>query len=116
MSSPIMPIGSPADPPSSTAPAIKQEGDGAAFVCEPAAEGRSFEIQATRMTPPQEVIEQVAQAAAVHESMRAEGLELRFSDADRGGPPRVEMIDQAGAATRELSLAEAFAIASGTTE
>jgi hypothetical protein len=115
MSSPIMPIGSRADLPSSTAPAIRQDGDAAAFISELAAEAHPLGIQAARMAPPREVLEQVAQAGAVHERMRGEGLELRFTGAEQNGPPRVAMIDAGVAAPRELSLTEAFAIAAGGT-
>lgn len=112
MSSPIMPIGSSADPPSSTAPAIRQEGDAAAFVSELAAGGRALEIDAARVSPPPEVLDQVARAAAVHERLRSEGVELRFSLRGQGAAPRVEMID-GGGSSRELSLTDAFAMAAG---
>ncbi len=113
MSSPIMPIGSPADPPSSSAPPI-DGGDIASFVSEISGETGQPPISASQGHPPREVLDQLEEAASAHERLRGEGRELRFT-APEGASLMVELVDDEGATLRELSLAEAFAIAAGET-
>jgi hypothetical protein len=70
-------------------------------------------IEAASLTPPPDVLEQVAQAAVVHDELRAGGHELAFLGGSPGEPVSVEVRDTHGNALESLSIADAFDVAAG---
>lgn len=114
MSSPILPVDGPLDPSSpSPIPPVATSADGAgAFVAELAVGANALSIAAHRGAPPQEVLEQIAAAARIEETLRADGQRLRFCTAP-GQPTTIELDERGGEVCRTLSVGEALDIATG---
>jgi hypothetical protein len=70
-------------------------------------------IAPASLSPPPDVLEQVAQAALIHEELRADGHELAFLGGTSGEPVSVEVRDTHGNALETLSIADAFDVAAG---
>lgn len=111
MNSPIMPVDGPSDLPSFTPSATS--GDVAAFVAALAVGESALAIEAARGGPPPEVLDQIATAGRIEETLRASGQQLRFSCAAPGERTRIEVDERGGDAVRTLSVAEALDIATG---
>lgn len=113
MSSPIMPIGSPADSHKTThtPPA------GGSLATTPVAEQpfrqHGADIDAGRGEPPAHVMEQVWLAGARHDQLLAEGWELRFGPGSPGGRIAVTLAGAGGGNGQDIPLSEAFRIAAG---
>jgi hypothetical protein len=69
-------------------------------------------ITARRGGPPPEVLKEIAAAARVEESLRADGQQLRFRTAP-DQPTAIELDEGDGERVRLLSVVEALDIASG---
>lgn len=70
-------------------------------------------IDLTESGPPAEVLEQMAQADAINERLRASGRQLSFALSSDGCSLQIELRDTDGNLLRALSAAEAFEIAAG---
>jgi hypothetical protein len=108
LSSPITPAVAPADGPAA---------DVGAFIAELAAGENALSISARRGGPPPEVLDQIAAAARIEKTLRADGQRLRFHTAP-GQVTKIELdeLDELGGegkAVRTLSVAEALDIATG---
>lgn len=84
MSSPILPVQSPA---------------------------RQLSLSVPRGGPPPEVLDLILAAGEVAEELRESGFELRFLAAPRGGRTGIELHDAAGNTVSTLSTAEAVELA-----
>lgn len=112
MSSPILPVDGPTDLSSRiVSPTVAATDDVGSFIAELAVGENAFSIAVRRGGPPQEVLEQIAAAARLEETMRADGQRMRFHTAP-GQPTSIEL-DQQGESARTLSVAEALDIATG---
>jgi hypothetical protein len=111
MSSPIAPTPSPARTTAPDGVAVRSGVSGAARVS--AAAGPSISLDAIPSSPPQEVFDQMADAAETYERLSAQGRELRFArDAD-SGRTTIEVRDRGGNVLKLLSPAEALELAAG---
>jgi hypothetical protein len=113
MSSPILPIQGAPDLPTATASAAGDAADISAFVSELAASEAMLAPVVSRGAPPPRVFDQIAAADRIHEWLRENGHQLRFSAAAPGERTRVELCDGEGNAVKTLSVIEAFELASG---
>lgn len=113
MSSPILPIQGAPDLPTATASAAGDAADISAFVSELAASEAMLAPVVSRGAPPPQVFDQIAAADRIHEWLRENGHQLRFSAAAPGERTRVELCDGEGNAVKTLSVIEAFELASG---
>jgi hypothetical protein len=109
MSSPTQPIAGPLGP-VQPLPAAPEEDT--AFLPELRLAERRPLIDAGRPGPPPEVLDQLAEAAAVHERLLHAGLTVSF-DSDGAGGPQARLRDRDGAVLRSLSPAEVIALACG---
>ena len=75
--------------------------------------GGSVLLDAIPASPPQEVLDQMANAAHQFERISSEGKQLRFVRHDEHSPTVLEVSDADGAVERRLSLVEAFELAAG---
>jgi len=66
------------------------------------------------MTPPPEVLEEMARAAQTYEELSSQGRELRFARDEQSGRTRIEVRDRAGKVLKTLTHAQALALAAGT--
>ncbi len=66
------------------------------------------------MTPPPEVLEEMAHAAQTYDTLCAQGRELRFARDEQSGRTRIEVRDRAGKVLQTLTHAQALALAAGT--
>jgi uncharacterized FlaG/YvyC family protein len=64
-------------------------------------------------SPPQQVLDEMAAAARVHETLRSSGRELHFSHDAASGRITIEVRDRAGQVLRTISPAEALDVAAG---
>ncbi len=114
MNSPILPVDGPLDlsSPSPIPPAATPAGDVGAFVAELAVGANALSITAHRGAPPQEVLDQIAAAARIEQTLRADGQRLRFCTAP-GQPTTIELDERGGEVSRTLSAGEALDIATG---
>jgi hypothetical protein len=79
----------------------------------PASVDSSVSLEAVPATPPQEVLEQMAEAGQRYEALSAQGQELHFTrDAD-GNVATLEVRGAGGEVLKSLSLAEAVDLAAG---
>jgi hypothetical protein len=118
MSSPITPIDGPSgrsdiSPPPTTPPARSGPVDIAAFARELAGLHRGPGVQAANEGPPPEVLAQIAGAARIHQELRRNGEELRFSLEEGNRSVQVELHDRERGHSRSLSVVEALEIAAG---
>jgi hypothetical protein len=113
MSSPIAPTPTPTGPqaasgasaPAHTAPTRSlQPGT-------PAPQAISFE--ALPSSPPPEVLDEMANAAAVYDRLSAQGRELRFTRDATSGRTQIEVRDRGGNLLGQLSPAQALDLAAG---
>ncbi len=65
------------------------------------------------MTPPHEVLEEMASAAQIHSELSSQGRELRFARDAQSGRTRIEVRDRRGNVLRTLSPAQALEVAAG---
>jgi hypothetical protein len=63
--------------------------------------------------PPQEVLDEMASAARVHDALRAQGRELHFAHDSASGRMTVEVRDSSGHVLRTISPSEALEVAAG---
>jgi hypothetical protein len=82
---------------------------GAPFALEP-----TVSLNAFPSSPPQEVLDQMGNAAQTYEKLSAQGRELRFARDEQSGRTRIEVRDRAGNMLQTLSPAQALALAAGT--
>lgn len=73
----------------------------------------SVSLDAIGANPPQEVLDQMADASQRFQRITSEGKQLRFVRGDDRGPSVLEVRDAAGALEQRLSLSEAFDLAAG---
>lgn len=73
----------------------------------------SVSVQTLPSTPPQEVLEQMANAAQRYDELTAQGRELRFARDEQSGRTRIEVRDRAGHLVKTLSPAQALDVAAG---
>jgi hypothetical protein len=64
-------------------------------------------------TPPAEVLHEMAKAAATHQRLHAQNLELHFAHDTNSGRITIEVRDDAGHVLRTLSPSEALDVAAG---
>jgi uncharacterized FlaG/YvyC family protein len=64
-------------------------------------------------SPPPQVLAEMAQAARVHNGLRAMGRELRFARDESSGTMTIEIRDHGGRMLRTISPAQALEIAAG---
>lgn len=111
MSSPILPITGPLGP--AAPPSSAVAGDIAAFVSELDASQRALTVEAGRGGPPQEVLDQMAGADAIHQQLLQGGREPRFTLDGPGRSPTVALHDRETGASRPMTVAETAALAVG---
>ncbi len=70
-------------------------------------------VDAFPSSPPQEVLDQMASAAAVYDRFASQGRELRFARDQESGRMAVEVRDRAGNVLKQLSAAQALEVAAG---
>lgn len=70
-------------------------------------------IDITRSSPPEEVLEQMAHADAIHERLREQGFQISFALSPDASSLQIELRDAAGALLRMLSAEEAVELAAG---
>ena len=75
----------PAPPTEAARPPAALQGAGASFASELA-----VSLQTIPASPPQEVLDQMADAAQRHEALSAQGRELRFSRDEQSGRTRID--------------------------
>jgi hypothetical protein len=72
---------------------------------------RAFAVAAARGGPPSAVLDQMAEADAIHRRLRQSGREVRF--AVEGAEHTVELRDRATSAVRAMTVSEAVELALG---
>jgi hypothetical protein len=113
MSSPVAPPQgpTPTEPPAAitaTRRGVAPAGaDGSTAVRSPVA------LDTLASNPPREVLDQMAAAAQTHESLRAQGRELRFSRDGQSGRTTIEVRDRSGRVLKTISPSQALEIAAG---
>jgi hypothetical protein len=112
MSSPIQPISGRAEAPAQSSFPAATVGEAGDFLSQLTAVQR---IEASRGTPPHEVLDQIAAAADVHDRLRAGGAELRFERTASGGRVRIDLHSAGPGTPRTISAAEALEILAGKT-
>lgn len=112
MSSPMLPITGPSGPPNLTPATGADDADPASFMSELDRAGRGPRIDAARIGPPQEALDEIATAAELYDELRRAGYEVRFADKPSGQPSAIELRDPDGN-VRRLSAAEAIDVAAG---
>jgi hypothetical protein len=114
MSTPIQPTqGSPALGSAQSAPSTRRTG--AAFTLPPSS-GAAMALDSfdtLPSSPPQEVLDEMAGAARVHDALHAQGRELHFAHDGQNGRMTIEVRDAGGKVLRTLSPAEALDVAAG---
>ena len=113
MSSQITPPQGPAAarptlPTEAARPSAALQGAGAPFASE-----LTVALDTVPSSPPQEVLDQMANAAQRHEALSAQGRELRFSRDEQSGRTRIEVRDRSGNVLKTLSPAQALEVAAG---
>jgi hypothetical protein len=113
MSSPIAPLQNPAGgtpvrastaadrPPVSTARSFAATLDS------------SIALDAIPISPPPEVLDQMASAAQTYERLSSQGRELRFAREESSGRTTIEVRDRRGNVLKRLSPAQALEVAAG---
>lgn len=71
-------------------------------------------VQIMRSSPPEEVLEQMARAEAIHTRLRERGLQIGFAPSGDRTSPQIELRDSTGTLLRTLSAGEAVAFATGS--
>lgn len=102
---PALPTGAVGSPPTSLAPS---PGAAGGAPVEP-----SVSLDTLPASPPQEVLDQMANAAQTHEALSAQGRELRFSRDEQSGRTRIEVRDHSGNVLKTISPAQALEVAAG---
>jgi hypothetical protein len=95
-------------------PAATAIGDVGTFIEQLAAGVSALEIDASRVGPPPEVLDQVAVAGRIGEQLREAGHELRFFPSSEGGRVRIEVHDRDGNTLGTLSPTAALELAAGS--
>jgi uncharacterized protein YcbX len=85
----------------------------AAFASELARDEQTWAIDISRATPPQEVLEQMAQAEEIGQALREDGREIAFTSNAGERLPAIELRDTDGETIRIITTAEAAEIAAG---
>lgn len=78
-----------------------------------AATQSSVSVRTLPSSPPQDVLEQMADAAQRYDELTSAGRELRFTHDQESGRTRIEVRDRAGRLVKTLSPAEALDVAAG---
>jgi hypothetical protein len=73
----------------------------------------SVSLQTFPSRPPQEVLDEMASAARVHDALRAQGRELHFAHDPQSGRMTVQVRDSGGQVLRTISPSEALEVAAG---
>ncbi len=95
-------------PTAATRPSAAPHSAGAPFASE-----LTVALDTIPASPPQEVLDQMASAAQAHETLSAQGRELRFSRDAQSGRTRIEVRDRGGNVLKTLSPAQALEVAAG---
>jgi hypothetical protein len=113
MSSPIFPTTTPAAsaPVHGTGAASRSAEPSTAFRV-PAPEP-SVSLDTIPGSPPAEVLDQMASAADTYERLHSQGRELRFAHDHTSGRITIEVRDRRGNVLKQLSPAQALAVAAG---
>jgi uncharacterized FlaG/YvyC family protein len=74
---------------------------------------RTVAPQSIPSSPPEEVLEEMARAAQIHEELASTGRELRFTRDERSGRTKIEVRDREGHVLRTISHAQALEVAAG---
>ena len=85
----------------------------AAFASELARDEHAWAIDVSRAAPPQELLEEMAQAGLIGQALREDGRELAFTSSAGELLPSIELRDTDGNPIRTITSAEAFEIAAG---
>ena len=78
-----------------------------------AAAQASVSLQTFPSSPPQSVLDEMAGAARVHDTLRAQGRELHFAHDSQSGHMTIEVRDNGGQVLRTISPSEALEVAAG---
>jgi uncharacterized FlaG/YvyC family protein len=70
-------------------------------------------LQIFPSSPPQQVLNEMASAARVHDGLRAQGQELHFAHDPQSGRMTVQVRDSGGRVLRTISPSEALEVAAG---
>ncbi len=73
----------------------------------------SVSLQTFPSSPPQTVLDEMASAARVHDTLRAQGRELHFAHDSGSGRMTIEVRDSGGHVLRTISPSEALEVAAG---
>jgi uncharacterized FlaG/YvyC family protein len=73
----------------------------------------SVSVQTFPSSPPQSVLDEMASAARVHDTLRAQGRELHFAHDAQSGRMTIEVRDNGGHVLRTISPSEALEVAAG---
>ncbi len=73
----------------------------------------SVSLQTFPSSPPQTVLDEMASAARVHDTLRSQGRELHFAHDSQSGRMTIEVRDNGGQVLRTISPSEALEIAAG---
>lgn len=79
----------------------------------PTAVQPAVSLQTLPLSPPEEVLDQMAHAARIHGELSSQGRELRFSRDAQSGRTRIEVRDRGGNVLKTLSPAQALEVAAG---
>jgi uncharacterized FlaG/YvyC family protein len=85
----------------------------AASLANSAALRSSVSLQTFPSSPPQTVLDEMASAARVHDTLRAQGRELHFAHDSQSGRMTIEVRDNGGQVLRTISPSEALEVAAG---
>jgi hypothetical protein len=83
------------------------------FSMAPTTPGRAVSLDTLPASPPQQVLEEMATAARVHDGLRAMGRELHFAHDENSGRMTIEVRDNGGNVLRTISPAQALDVAAG---
>jgi uncharacterized FlaG/YvyC family protein len=64
-------------------------------------------------SPPPQVLDEMAQAARMHDKLRATGRELHFARDESNGAMTIQIRDSCGRVLRTISPAQALEVAAG---
>jgi uncharacterized FlaG/YvyC family protein len=70
-------------------------------------------LQTFPSSPPQQVLDEMASAARMHDALRAQGRELHFAHDPQSGRMTVQVRDSGGRVLRTISPSEALEVAAG---
>jgi hypothetical protein len=113
MSSPILPPQGPTSSRPPLAPSSSRHLTSVSPSAPAAGSEPTVSVDTFPSSPPPEVLDQMAAAAATYESLRAQGHELHFGHDPQSGRLAIELHDRDGNAVRDVSPSEALELAGG---